>query len=84
MDNRRCESILKIRQQARVQLGMEHEDKCPTCGKQASHPYRVKDNRGHVIRGCVDPHHYKWADKFFCSSDAKAIRAEMLKSLRSY
>jgi hypothetical protein len=32
-------------------------DTCPTCTRPASAPYRVYDDRGRVINGCVDAHH---------------------------
>ena len=30
---------------------------CNTCGKDARHPWRVYDERGHVLLGCVDGAH---------------------------
>ena len=32
-------------------------DRCPTCGRSASDAYARKDDRGHVIEGCVDAFH---------------------------
>lgn len=33
------------------------EQTCPICGGTKSHPWRVYDERGKVIEGCVDEFH---------------------------
>jgi hypothetical protein len=32
-------------------------DTCPICTRSIYSPYRVYDDRGHVIQGCVDKSH---------------------------
>lgn len=68
-------------------------DSCPTCTRSKYAPYRVYDQRGHVVQGCIDDFHTdhltplsecnRWHNRKEAKQMRKAIK-EHLRTLKPY
>lgn len=90
MVDRVSEQIMKIRNQALQELGAKAHTKCPTCGRQASSPFRNHHANGKVMLGCVDAFHTghlvtpSESSRWHNSPQAKDIRRNELATLKGY
>ncbi len=49
--------IMQLRLAALEALGVEAQDRCPTCMCTAERPFREHGPNGEITLGCVDAHH---------------------------
>lgn len=82
------EQINTIRIKALASLGAEPRTKCPTCGRAAGSPFRIYNDRGKVVHGCIDAFHsgHLMLGESRCwhnRPEAKALRRTVLVSLKA-